>query len=131
MKQTVKKEEHESDRWALREHQPPLRVYTLCKSALRLGVTSSMTGIFFLSVQLHPRQYEVFSICLTSLLKYQAMLQSQPKPNATDGFVAVRKNRLRQKVSLSNHSLSNLFKQPQFSSKHIITGGGEKGGRLR
>lgn len=82
-----------------------------------------MTWIFLFSAQLHPRQYEVFSICLTSSLKYQARLQSQSKPNGSDGFVAVKKNHSRQKVFLSNHSLSNLFKQPQFSSKHIISRG--------
>lgn len=68
----------QSEGLAAGEHQPPRMGYALCKPAPRLEVTSSMTWIF-LCVQLHPSKREVFSICLTSLLKYQAVLQSQPK----------------------------------------------------
>lgn len=49
-----------------------------------------------------------------------------PITTQTLGFVAVEKNLLRQKVSLSNLSLSNLFKQSQFLSKLTVIGGGER-----
>lgn len=89
------------ERLAAREHQLPRMVYALCKPAPRLEVMSSITWIF-LYIQLHPREHEVFSICLTSLLKYEAVLQSQSESNVSDGFVVVEKNHLRQKVSLNN-----------------------------